>query len=374
MINRIDLTEKDTNSDDIRLERAKRQYEFEKKLKEETRGKHFFKRHAAIREALWGSQRPDDYEVQSLVTREKHNPDYPNPELVKKLYIPQIQDFMDQAYDRIENSEQGFRLATISYFLNILAHQYNDGNGQTNRLASLSYIREFCPQYDGHFFPIKYASDYEKDTSQIDWSLPTFSKPLVENLTCGLPYNLEPEDRKIYEFISKFKIDKDEYLEIGLDDEPADEKTKGIAMQFNVNLKNLKNAGIEVDAIDTVQHMDTKVNIINRKIRDVLEERYPGYFFNPYRSDIPGSMSLDHQKKSFILTSLLYTPQGINALFSYLYNGSDFSKSEEYMDPRLRDVLERTMNSLSIIENGFKDVLQAETTKVHEEKYNSKTI
>jgi len=135
---------------------------------------------------------------------------------VQEVFLPGYTKLLDNAYDTCleepsarERSSMGKRLAALSYNLGILMHPYTDGNGQTFRLVSMSYLKEFCPAFADKQFKFKLRpggalqkmSLVEEDSFQQrmhaeeaelrEFDVLTEIKSLVPDLQRGIPFSID---------------------------------------------------------------------------------------------------------------------------------------------------------------------------------------
>lgn len=156
--------ESDLGDRSKRALRAYRQFEIEREL-EGLEGQSAVERLIFIRERLFQDieslyeQPPNSVRVipvsNSILL-------YPNAEQVGAEFFPSYIRLVDSLYESVAALPEGRgrydaakRLCAVAYCLGILIHPYPDGNGQTFRLLTTSYLRELTPEFDGWFFKVK---------------------------------------------------------------------------------------------------------------------------------------------------------------------------------------------------------------------------
>lgn len=97
-------------------------------------------------------------------------------------YIRTIDTLYDQLLANPEtNQDAVLRFCALVYCTGIILHPYSDGNGQTLKLVTLSYLHEFLPQTREYFFPTRDTLQKTKseafmngveDIPRIDTSVP----------------------------------------------------------------------------------------------------------------------------------------------------------------------------------------------------------
>jgi hypothetical protein len=366
----------DTNSPEVRLNRAIKQIQLEKDLKQKTSGTSLTERHSHIRDVLFGEyghiaqgQHP------TQLIRDRAIPEYPKPLVLAEKIVPNIYKFIDEQQARIshlppqEQDVQGFRLAILEYLLTITAHQDADGNGQTNRLVALSYIREFCPRWDNHFLPTKYTDEWEKDEA-----IKAFSPLLFTDSSAVIPIDIEPTDYDTFQQIRSEYIQARDRIDTELktadgNNQPYDiiGREKQLAEEI---MTRLIAQGVP---LDPNQIRQTYPNLTPYSIYDaittMLSHKYPDGYFG----------WLGHNRaaaKTNLLKILITRPEGQHVLQQYLEQGSEFIFNyQPETDPhnQIKPSYEKTSLALTFLENEFARLLTQETQDRHLAKFQKAT-
>jgi hypothetical protein len=201
----------------IRIRRAIHQHEFyfdstKPNYIAKTYGHPVTQRWSEVREAIIP---PDEFPLitgqeansQSIMTRSIDNgaEDYPDLRLTAKELFPNLCKTIDECEDTIETfsasekAEAGRRLATVLLVLGITIHPSIDGNGQTFKCLTLSYLHQLDPSLRDNFFPIKYSQLLMKQ----DRDLTLRFKGIIADLDLpDIPAQSE-EDQKIVDFMEE---------------------------------------------------------------------------------------------------------------------------------------------------------------------------
>lgn len=353
----------DTNSEEVRLQRGMNQYEYERTFSNIV-GKRAQERYREIRSGIFKNISNVHGENVAGVVREKQEScllqRYPRPQIANDIFIPSFWGFLDQEVTKLNEEKdsplrrtQGFRLASITYVLGILIHQARDANGQTYRLISLSYIREFCPQWDKYWFPIKYSSDKSRHNI-IAWN-----DDLFENVEVGLPV-LSEEDEEILRLLTKTYSAQRDAIHVG----PKELKSR-LQVLVDPIIQNAITLGFNEDDLRNEKRLSPQS--IVHVLEGELKRRYPGYTFTQY----PKSVT-EGQSKEYCLSIYLNTPEGNKAIREYVNSGNlDIRVGRNAQETA---VLESLSKTLRFIEAEFQRVLLAETDERHKTQYNKELM
>ncbi|MDD3999248.1 MAG: hypothetical protein PHR98_04085 [Candidatus Shapirobacteria bacterium] len=338
----------DTDLGSVRILRGLNQFEAEKNIPN-LFGKSVRERYFQIRKGIYGefgNVKLDD--IAKLVS--DNTREWPNRELVKNLYLPNLYEFIDSENKRIsdlknpeERKEQGMRLAITNYMLGLMIHQAIDGNGQTQRVIALSYIHEHDEEKRNHFLPIKYDERSDK-------FLPQFIVKYENFKYCPIP-DLTVEEKETLKLA----------LEINnTDSETAKEETNESVLDY---IKKFDELGIVLSVPESDFDMQEGKYFFVKKylatrVLNILEEKYPGYFF-PYISlpNDPGSVI-----KSSLLTTFLTTTEGKRCLGEFIMSGKMNIRDEKLGE---KYFLEWAQNTLTNLQSQFENALNQEDEFKH---------
>lgn len=371
-------TPKDLDSVESRGERGERQYEFEHGLAD-LRGQSIVERFFAIRDAIFFDSLSKLSSRLDILVSDNDVKGYPSRELVAEKYLPALYVLADSIHedlaklDEDTRADKGFRLAVINYICGILIHQATDGNGQTQKLLSLSYIREFCPEYNDHYFPIKYVPRYHDDTlykATDDFEVFKFK------VDSTLPPQIDQNAQKIFDYVKKLRLletqsEADpENLELMGNDYGAYEK-KVLALYVSVYEEIQTELGISFSNIvreSKERNQPARFNLnLRRELTSLLNKKYPGYFFSEF-GDIP-PYAETKEEREFILSVLLTEPEGLEAIKIFIYSGSDEMKRYVEQLSLRRKFLLNMVITFEEVEVDMDRVLAQETQEIHDEKY-----
>jgi hypothetical protein len=97
----------------------------------------------------------------------------------------------------------------------------------------------------------------------------------------------------------------------------------------------------------------------------ILEKKYPGYFFSDYPTGVH-----DGEKAGYILSILLNTEEGRDALFEYIKNGKlDNSKMPSDLSTGASNVMKRAFEAVTFLGTETERVLKGETKENHDLAY-----
>ncbi len=368
---------KDLNENQNRAIRGERQFEFENNL-DKLEGEPIGERFLTIRQALFKDVLVEGGLRMDQLISEKAPPTYPDRNLLAESLLPNYYKLVDDLHDQIsseenpqQKAEMGKRLAVLTYFVGVTLHQAPDGNGQTNKLISLSYIHEFCPQYKENFFPVKYDDGATDDssydhTSDLRWN----SKSYFGKLKSTLPPIIREDDQKQFNIIKQIReIDKRSNI-VG---NPPEGWTNRQSESKRMLLDLISSSDIQISE-------ETRENLgqsdpggisldIRTDISDVLDKKYPGYHFSVWGDSPPTADSTI--AKEFAMTALLTEPDGRNVLEAYVKGGTNAAKSyePEVGGERMKLFYTDTSDTLTFLEGEFDRVIGTETKSIHIQKH-----
>lgn len=381
-MNEIIRAQVDTNSNAIRNKRGERQYTFEKNLSK-LYGTSIMERFFTIRDYLYeGWLSLNGWKLDMLIT-DGQAPNYPDRYSVATYYLPTFYRLIDDIYEKnlinISNYEEkqnsGFRLSVITYVINILIHQSADGNGQTSKLMSLSYIHEFVPELRNNFFPIKYevSSSNNPLYNPYDDIFSWFEKFDVEST---LPPVIQNSDKKIFnimKLISDLDIQAKQYSYLKklvlVDHKAFQERMRAEYFSLAKKIEEISDISILAEML---QHKDDYI-MCSAKAKEIilgyLNYKYQGYHFSESGDEKPSRDSV-HRKK-FILTMLLMEEEGLNLLRSYIIFGTKRTKEKikKFNNQKKANFYESALNVFITYEQDFRRVLLAENINKHKKKY-----
>ncbi len=303
---------------------------------------------------------------------------YPNRRMVSERLLPSFYKFIDSHEDSIarekdesKRAEMGKRLAVLSYFGGILIHQAPDGNGQTNKLISLSYIRQFCPQFRNNFFPIKYDNGYKKGSLYNDEDdLRGFRKDYISSVKSTLPPKLPEEDKKLFNKVKAIRDVQDE-----ADSNFVDMSTYRAKLNSQIPALRevVESFGVKLSERTLKYEKGDKPEFflldLRQDIAEHLNNKYPGYHFSFWGDFGPTHDSV--AGKEFVLTALLTEPDGLKALDRYVRGGVKALRNYQPVvgGDKRRGFYGQTANAFEFLEREFDRVLTRETKEVHDEKH-----
>jgi len=359
----------DVSSEAVRLERGLSQYEIEKSLGELV-GKSRVERNFVIREQIFGKYKEINGDPPNIVSRDVFLTRYPPPEVVASRIAPALSRFCDEQEERIvqipdlaERERQGYRLAAASYYLGILGHQFSDGNGQTNRSVSMSYIRQFCPSRDGHYLPIKYSKEWGEGES-----MGGFSHFVLEDAGEVIPVDIKEEDFELY------KVMKVGYRQISdaISKDVDEAANQGRVGDF-VNIRQgrlveyvdrLVSAGVDPEMFKELD-LSYDAYRIRAEVTHLLLEKYPHGYFGPDTNY--------GQVKANTVIALTDTDEGKRAMDEYIRYGTKALAQFQTQTGRedVSKIYERSSRALEVIETEFDRLLRTEDEETHKRKYES---
>jgi hypothetical protein len=346
----------DYESSDSRSIRAFNQAEFELEGLEKLEGKSLAERFFTVRDAILGSFRDIRGESVSQLVRDGDVKGYPQSESVPYL-IGDLYRFVDLEHSRISlitdpaiRSQEGYRLAQISYLFGIEIHQAADANGQTNKLISLSYIHEFCPEYRDNFIPIKYTEENNHN------DIKAYNYQYDKLKPYPIPEQMSERDREIYLRLIKIREIEEEAMQLAI----GPNEMREFDLQRIGDLDELlKICDIKLTDLEGDQRFKYfPAMVLETRIANILNTRYPGYIFSKFPT-------IGEIKQSFI-HNLLGTEEGKEFLRSYI-NGT--------IDQSLLSGSQRTkffqyaLQNLQFLDNEFRRVLGLETREKHINEY-----
>ena len=171
-----ELTSESLDLPQVRISRVKNQREWEE-THEVTFGLSFRNRISQVRKQIYKGysklvgQAPDDIRAYREKSQVRFGDKIVEFEYVGKEMVAERTnkyfELMDELYyelrscpeDKIEAAT--YRFIAVMNTLGMLIHPYSDGNGQTLRLLSLSYLHELVPDTSKLFFPYKSMASAE---------------------------------------------------------------------------------------------------------------------------------------------------------------------------------------------------------------------
>lgn len=320
-----------TDSNEVRQKRGVNQFRYEDTALSSCTSQPVSERYRIIREAIFKGIE----DVKGVDPTEIHSKgqlhEYPSRKLVREIYQPEFWEFVDHAYEEIntlkdpERSSMGFRLAAVTYCLGVIIHHAEDGNGQTYKLLTLSYLRELCAGYSAAMIPIKYDSENNRR------NIMAWNSTGLNNLIVAPPAEMYTNeiDRKLYSmlFRSPFKNEDEEY---NLGPEEWRENMERMAQQLADEIKSL---GLPINTdLGTISPLIR----IGNNISSYLAQKYPGYRFSRYPKSLDKAA-----KKEYALITLFRTSAGREFLVDYIRgNKATFSSEIEEENEALKTLHE----------------------------------
>lgn len=226
--------EVDTDLPKNRLKRAINHYQFEQTVLPVTFGLTFKERFLLIRASLFkGFSNISGEDYKKLLSEGKVLSD--SRAQIEDEFMPSneaaevaIEGYMatiDSWYQDIQalpegrdKKEAAFRMLAALFVIGVLIHPTRDGNGQTFKGVTLSYLHDLLPEMRDYFIPIKYTSDTHKPTHEMAISFMGGGMLAMENdLTAGAVPKIEPKsdkDRRIMQGIEQAnEIQRTPFLE-----------------------------------------------------------------------------------------------------------------------------------------------------------------
>jgi len=314
-----------------------------------------------------------------ILSRDCELTDYPGAQRVAEVYLPSLYRFVDSEHGRIsqlsesEKSEQGKRLAVVLYLLSLTIHQANDGNNQTTEIMTLSYLREFCPEYTESYFPIKYGGEEPIHKSKL-LSVSEDGMLAIEDTS---PIELKEEDLRRMDVINGLRTKKRELEHKLTEGNYTYEAYKSEIGQY---LDGLLKSYSDSESED-FQFVRTKleegkspvaVTAFLQYLASEIVVNNPGYSMTWTGHSLRSRAAV----RTYIAEVLLNTPEGMAVLGAYVDDGKDGvdrwisqNRKDTGRFGRIGELAKRFVQtcdeSLGLINN----TLTKETRGEHERKY-----
>lgn len=367
----------DTNADEHRTTRGLRQFELEKNL-HQFNGLSYVERFFLVRDTIFAGMNNimgtslntliSNAEVRGRISRE----------LVANDYLPAFVKYVDTREEKLASlsteaqAESGFRFAMLVYLLSLTIHQSIDGNTQSANIITLSYIRQFCPDYRNNFIPIKYK-DLDITTNYLKVPFLVFESTLSPDMT----EKDETLRKQISEIRKLTRLIENDPQNINLMRVDYDEFQKLASEKLRVLIDNIKNefGFIFSKAIDTkLNDNDYGMVALNacKEIAAFLNKKYPGYTVSSWGFASDKDDRIAQQKH--LLTVTLLEPRGNDFLDLYLQIGGETLLTQP------QEISENNQKALSYIaivkalmhyETEFKRVLDSENEAQHQSDHDA---
>lgn len=360
----------DIENEETRASRGTAQYQNEIEILRDSTHLSAPERYLLIRNKIFGKYQEIQKDSPTALVRNIDVTAYPDGKRVGEVYLPKFFKLLDnleeavQHLDGKQQSEQGLRLAATCRLLGILVHNAPDGNYQTNELMTLSYIKEFCPEYSESFFPIKYTSEdpeHKKALGSIS----------INMLKTGdsLPLTMDLEDKSLLALSPQimetvYRPDQDKIS--------LEERTQNIKNYLIDILPQLNDAGLSTDGIkekiESATFYSNAVVEVTGAIARHINSKYPGH---TVLSTGFGSKNEAHMGKAY-LELFLNTTQGRDAIREYVLMGqvSPFQSSDTGFDvAKAQEMLNSFVKAAESSNQVITKTLKEETAQVHENKY-----
>jgi hypothetical protein len=137
----------------------------------------------------------------------------PSNDAVEEV-LPEFEKFVDDMYQRIaqlpegeEKKQAALRLNSVMFVDGVLIHPVRDGNGQTFKMLTLSYLHDLIPDMKDKYLPIKYSRETNSKDNDISFMFMGGGfLAQKDDLVAGSVPDIEPlddKDSKLIQYIKK---------------------------------------------------------------------------------------------------------------------------------------------------------------------------